>query len=387
MIKRVYSEKLKKKVWAYDVRIGGQRKRDSGFEKREDAEAAVVKLRQEMKKKRYGLAPEPPPSAPAFSELIERRLSSIALKPERVRSKRVLEDFASLLPARIKVSEITTADVRLYVEKRQKENLVPQSINRELNIIAATLNSAASFYPQLEQWVPPKMPRPKQSKRRRERIISSEERNQILDYLLRPRKLGEQLHAYEARRKVGLIFQFAMLTGMRHGEINKLKWSDVDWEARTLKVVGTKTETVTPSVRYLPITETMMAILEERQKKSATDYVFTRAGNTGSKFYRILREACDACDITYGKNTVGGLILHDARHTATTRMLQAGVDLSTIGSITGHSDKNLILYYGHATAASRARAAAVLEEYAGGDNFKNSGRQTGHKKSLASPSR
>lgn len=191
--------------------------------------------------------------------------------------------------------------MRLYVEKRQKDGLIPQSINRELNIVAATLNKAESFYPQLAQWVPPRMPRPKQSKGRRERIISSAEREQILDYLLMPRKLGEQVHAYEARRKVGLIFRFAMLTGMRHGEINKLRWSDVDWEGRMLKVVGTKTETVTPSVRYLPITETMLAILEERRRKSADGFIFTRGGNTGSKFYRILREACEACGVPYGK--------------------------------------------------------------------------------------
>ena len=46
-------------------------------------------------------------------------------------------------------------------------------------------------------------------------------------------------------------------------------------------------------------------------------------------------------------------------------MLQAGVDLATIGSITGHTDKTLILRYGHATSESRGKAVSVLEKFAG----------------------
>jgi hypothetical protein len=42
-------------------------------------------------------------------------------------------------------------------------------------------------------------------------------------------------------------------------------------------------------------------------------------------------------------------------------MLQAGVDLSTVGAITGHSDNQLILHYSHATRDSRRKAIEVLE--------------------------
>lgn len=59
----------------------------------------------------------------------------------------------------------------------------------------------------------------------------------------------------------------------------------------------------------------------------------------------------------------GGFITHDARHTAVTRMLQAGVDLSTVGAITGHSDANLVLHYSHATRESRKKATSVLENF------------------------
>ena len=50
-------------------------------------------------------------------------------------------------------------------------------------------------------------------------------------------------------------------------------------------------------------------------------------------------------------------------------MLQAGRDLTTIGSITGHADKTLILHYGHASTESRDRAMDVLETFAGNETL------------------
>jgi hypothetical protein len=56
-----------------------------------------------------------------------------------------------------------------------------------------------------------------------------------------------------------------------------------------------------------------------------------------------------------------GLPLHAALHTVTTRLIEEGLDLDTVGSITGHRAKELILHYAHKTPGSVARAAAALE--------------------------
>jgi integrase len=109
----------------------------------------------------------------------------------------------------------------------------------------------------------------------------------------------------------------------------------------------------------------MLSILCVFCDRSETEYVFTRGGNTGPKFYRILREACESCGITYGRNVEGGIVFHDTRHTATTRMLHARLDLATIQSVTGHTDKTMGIYYSHSSPETSARAAEVLEKYAG----------------------
>lgn len=352
--------------WGYDIwlRNPKRRVRESGFATRGDAEAAVGRIRQAEKDKKYGFTRAS--AQPLVSDLVERRLASIYNPRELTYSKRVLGAFLAVLPAGLRVPELAPPHGQLFVERRLAAGLQPQSVSRELNSVVACLNAARTFFPQLEQWVPPRLPRPKYSKRRRERVITAEEVQKLLAHLLAPRQEGERESATRARRHVGLVVRFALLTGMRHGEISQLRWDHLDRRALSLKVIGTKTQNVSNPTRYItPLTPTMLEIIDERRRRSSTPFIFTHAGVESPKFYTVLRKACEACGIPYGQKTPGGFVLHDARHTATTRLLQAGVDLSTIQSITGHSDEVMILYYGHATTESRQRAAAALEAYAG----------------------
>lgn len=351
--------------WGYDIRLRNpkRRARESGFATRGDAEAAVGRIRQLEKESKHGFISAA--SAPTFDELVKRRLASIHNPRERARSTRILGDLAKVLPARIKVTELSSEHLQLFVERRLSDGLKSQSVNRELNSVMAALNSARKLFGRLAQWTPPAAPRPKQSKAARERVITQAEKDKLLGYLLAPRRDGERESDARARRDAGLIIHVALLTGLRHGEINRLMWHDLDG-TRSLKVVGTKTATVSNPTRYItPLTPTMLAILDERRRRSSTPYIFTRSGGALPRFYQILRKACEVCGIPYGRDAAGGLVMHDARHTATTRLLQAGVDVATVQSVTGHSDKTMVLYYAHATTSSRERAAAALEAYAG----------------------
>lgn len=164
----------------------------------------------------------------------------------------------------------------------------------------------------------------------------------------------------------------ALLTGARIGEITALRWEQIDFEGKILQIIGTKTRfKVAKAVRYLEITLTIEQILRERQQLDAFgDFLFCRTGNSITNYYEILSEAAKKVGIKYGAKEKGGFVTHDARHTAVTRMLQAGIDLSTVGSITGHSDANLVLHYSHATRESKKNAVAVLENFVTGQQKK-----------------
>jgi integrase len=163
-----------------------------------------------------------------------------------------------------------------------------------------------------------------------------------------------------------------LLTGSRVGEIMALSWKQIDFDAKILQIIGRKNRfKVAKTVRYLELNPTIEQILRERKTIDAFgEFVFCRTGNSITKYHQILREASEAVGISYGRRTRGGFITHDARHTAITRMLQAGIDLSTVGAITGHSDSNLILHYSHATRESRKAAVSVLENFVVGKKKK-----------------
>lgn len=359
MIKQMYSRRLKRKVWRLDGKQHGKRFRRF-FMKKTDAEAVAYKLAHDETTRRYGL----PASVdrPFISELVTKRIEVVTNKREQTRSKRVLKEFLKIIPQALCVDEITKADVQLYVDRRKRDGLKPQSINRELNIISAMFNSVDTLYPQMAQWRPPRMPRPKATEGRRERVWSEHEIEAVLGQLFGPQREGEQEISMFARFRVGLRVQFCLLTGLRHSEMNLIGKGDIDWRAKTVRIRQGKTGNYKT---IGPLGPTAMGIMKEFSEQSKTDLVFSRSGNITPRFYRILREACERAGVLYGKNTPGGLVLHDARHTATTYMLESGVSPATTREWMGWSEASFVLYYSHASKKQREKAGRSLERMAG----------------------
>jgi integrase len=360
MIKQVYSRRLKRNVYRLDAKPTHGKRFRKFFLKRSDAEAAAYKLKHDAIMKRFGLAATF--DRPLLSELIERFNDDIKNPHEQRRAKRVLADFCSLLTPGTCVDEVTKADCKKYINKRMRDGLKPQSIDRELNIIVAMFNRADNYFPELEQWRPPRIPRPKILDGRRERTWSEHEIKVILGELLSPRRENEQAQAAKARYRVGRKVQFCLLNGVRHSEMNLIAKTEIDWQARQVRIRQGKTG----NYKVIgPLGPTSMEILREFCDESMTESVFSRSGNITPKFYRILREACERNGVPYGRKTPNGLVLHDARHTATTHLLESNVSPKTVQEWMGWSDKAFVLYYSHATKQSREEAGQSLEKLAG----------------------
>ena len=379
-VKKFYSTKVKagwrfdakqNKFWSYGFDIyleSGKRKRESGFGSKQLAENAVARIRINEKEGKYDLQTR---KFPLISEVLEKRILRIEGKKEKGRAVVIFNQWLSLLPPNLRFNELTTALIRLFIDERQSK-VKASSINREVTFIASAIHSAYIDFPELENFPSPRIPRPKVEKSRRERLINQDEVMKLLNYLLSVRRESEKQVDYEKRRVVGQVFQMCLLTGSRIGEITALRWSQIDFDAKILQIYGRKNRfKVAKIVRYLELNPTIEQILTERKEIDAFgEFVFCSSGNSITDYYLIMKNAAQFVGIPYGKNTVGGFITHDARHTAVTRMLQAGVDLSTVGAITGHSDSNLILHYSHATRESRKIATNVLENFVKGKSKK-----------------
>lgn len=354
MITPYFSVRYKRTRYRLDLTLrSGDRIRRS-FDKKSDAQRVELKLRADDLSRRYGLPASE--DRPFLSDLIEKRLTAYS-GAELTRATRVLNGLATILPAGICVDEVNKAAIQKYVERRFDDGLKAQSIDRELNLIAAMFNSVDLYFPSLEQWRPPRMPRPKILGGRRERIWSRGEIDAVLSELYTARRESEQRQSHIARVKVGGIVEFCLRTGLRTGEMAAIKKQDIDWQARTIRVEQGKTG----NVKIVGPLGAALLILRTFTDASKTAFVFFQGKNIPPKFYKTLRRACERRGVPYGRDVQGGLRLYDARHTATTHMLEDGVSPKAVQAWMGWADSSFVLYYSHATEKSRKQASRSME--------------------------
>jgi integrase len=273
----------------------------------------------------------------------------------------VLKDFAEYFPADFPVTALTTAHVRDYFAKRRPK-IAPGTVNRELGYISAALRAAEMYFPELENWKPPRLPYGREPEGR-DRPLTLDEAHRLIEFL-RTAPVHRRLDR-EARLKVADLLSLALMTGMRLGEWLKRKRSDFDLQGGTVRLTKTKTG----KARTLLLTPPVGAIVERRIKEAgASPFLFSGAYHRDRPMLpysvtRALKYAAAQLKIPYGRGTEGGFTFHDTRHTAVSNMLLAGHDLATVADISGHSKKTMALRYSHATAESRARALQSLEKF------------------------
>ena len=172
------------------------------------------------------------------------------------------------------------------------------------------------------------------------------------DRWLRPE---EQRAMIAAARKRGLdyladVMIFGLGTGARPPkELLSVKWTDMDWEHRTLRLRAETTKD--GESRDLPLNDAVMAMLEARRAANRfSTYIFTRNG----KALRSIRTAWNAVrhDAGLGKEVTPYVM----RHTFCTRFSHSGGDGKDLQAIAGHADFKTTQNYLH-TDQEHARRA------------------------------
>ncbi len=150
------------------------------------------------------------------------------------------------------------------------------------------------------------------------------------------------------------IYVTAAMTGLRQGELLGLRWRDIDFDARRVRVVSpyVRKEFGDPKVelsgRSVPLAERVTKDLEQLRARSAYatdgDLVFCHP-ETGhpldrSKLTRSFKKAIARADVRE-------ITFHELRHTFGTRMAAAGVPLRTIQHWMGHADAKTTQVYAH----------------------------------------
>jgi len=224
-------------------------------------------------------------------------------------------------------------------------------------------------------------------RREKRRALTQEEQDLFLRYL---KESAQYRHWYP-------VFAILIGTGLRVGEAVGLRWCDIDLEQGTIDVNHTLVyyrhavngcycnvhapKTVN-GVRQVPMLSFVKeAFIEERNRQLAdgiqcaatvdgyTDFIFlNRNGQpqhqgTLNKALRRITRDCNQEQIAQGKRLLlPHFSCHSLRHTFTTRMCEAGVNIKVIQDTLGHADVSTTLnIYADATRELKRSAFAAFD--------------------------
>jgi len=235
-----------------------------------------------------------------------------------------------------KLLDISTQGIEEYKSKRLSTGIKKSSVNRELSCLRKIFNVAIAWGYASENPVR-KVKFFSENGCFRERILMEDEEDRLLDACpsyLRP------------------IVMVALHSGMRKGEILKLKWKDVDLDEGEIKV----TESKSGKARILPVNSTLRGLLLGlKSQNGQSEYVFENP-KTGKPFLDLKRSFSGACR----KVGIENLRFHDLRHTFASRLVKKGADLMIVKELMGHSSVVTTQRYTHSQAKEKMAAVETL---------------------------
>lgn len=274
------------------------------------------------------------------------------------------------------LSAITPVDVRRYLQSDAATRLLvpvsdaaggkhylptgqpaaPRTVQLQHAILRAALQDAVDM--ELLARNPAAKVRPPRGERQREpRRLTFEE-------------LATFLAAADAASpRYAVLYHLAAVTGLRVGSLLALRWRDVDLGRATLDIRHAKTAT---SEQSMPIDLDAVAALRRHRSRQNEErlaagplwknegWVFCNEAGGAPRYRQVAVRELGRIIAAAG---LGPIHMHDLRHTAGSRMLEAGVDPKTVADRLGHRDMAFFLrVYAGSVETSHKRAADIMGE-------------------------
>ena len=315
-----------------------------------------------------GKAENEQPTLEAFVDDEFTAWAEANLKTGAVSIKRLKSRFPDFLSKRL--TEITAWQVEKWKSKRLKSGTSPFTVNRDLTVLSSAFTRAveakiltthplAGFnfcevdttqhkirYLEKDEEI-----RLRRAMKARDDEARSERARANTWRAERSYDLYPSLEGVTFTDHLAVMVLLSMHTGMRRGEVFKLKWEDVDQNGKGLKVKGINSKN--RKTRQIPLNKEAVWILQEWKRSSPSDSEFVFPGRDGEaitdvkKAWGKLLEDAEVKDFRW----------HDLRHHFASKLVMAGVDLNTVRDLLGHADLKMTLRYAH--LAPHAKADAV----------------------------
>lgn len=271
-------------------------------------------------------------------DLIVRYRDEITIKKRSADTETYLINAFLRQPiANLTLAQITSAHFTTYRDKRLRE-VKPGTVNRELSIIKHVFDIA------MQEWDIPSRENPLAKLKKmkvsnaRNRRISDDEFKALQEAAIKSRNA-----------QIMPLVSFAVATGMRRGEIMRLRWDEIDFATRTLHIPITKNG----HPRSIPLSSEAITVLhkiqdrekEEREEGRDAEYVFPFSDNAAKLAWQRLVNRAKIKDLHF----------HDLRHEAISRFFERGLSVPEVALISGHRDFRMLFRYTHLKAEDVAQ--------------------------------
>ncbi len=147
----------------------------------------------------------------------------------------------------------------------------------------------------------------------------------------------------------------ARFTGLRFGDIANLKWSDIDWESRAIRIKPSKTQKHGIAV-VLPMTERLYKTLEVKRRSTKGEAVLPEINSIYPKTNRM---SCGSFSDILKEARIDPKLytFHSWRHTFRTRLSEAGVSDDIAKRLGGWTQDTTAMRYDHAERIEAMRDA------------------------------
>lgn len=252
------------------------------------------------------------------------------------------------------LSKLTAAQVKTWRRQRLDSGINPSTINRNIGGLKTVLNHA------VEEGHLPANPiaglgNLKIAEKNRVRYLSTDEEKRLREALdAREQRLRDErasANGWRAERNYELLPDLSNLpyadylkpmvlltmnTGLRRGELFRLKWADVVNDD-TLTVQQSKSG----KARHIPLNSEARTVLRDWRATGTQTYVFESAA--GRPFDNVKKSWANIIAAAQLVN----FRWHDLRHHFASKLVMAAIPLNTVRELLGHSNLNMTLRYAH----------------------------------------
>jgi integrase len=243
------------------------------------------------------------------------------------------EDCVTALGEGLSPSKVDERAIDAMIASFEKKGLSGATINRKLAALSRMLNHAYS------RGVIKRVPKIERRRESEHRIrwYTRDEEAKIVGYFR------------AVKPELATLTILLVDTGLRLGEALRLGWSDIQADNLTIwKTKGGKPKTV-------PLTARVKVELAKLTRTPGP--VFDLTGDQCEHYWTQMRERL-------GYSEDPQFVIHALRHTFCSRLVQAGVPITTVKELAGHSTIQTTMRYAHLHPGNLSDAIRVLEKSA-----------------------